>query len=97
MVDYNSKINITKEQWIDMISNKSIFKEVDINLILLMYVMDGRGTAKEFSFIDNKHTSSYNLNVVALSKRVLEYLYSNLNKDIEEEKCVLSQLEERKK
>ena len=51
MVDYNSKINITNELWIDMIGNKSIFNDVDINLILLMYVMDGRGTAKEFSLI----------------------------------------------
>lgn len=72
-IEYNEPINITKEQWIEMLTNPEVFKEYDIDLILKIYNMGGQATATELAHADNKHPSSYNFPVVALAKRIQKY------------------------
>ena len=56
-----------------MLSNPDVFKEEDIKLIKKIYEMGGQATASELAEIENKHPSSYNAKVVALSKRIQSY------------------------
>ena len=70
-VDYVPSIDIGEKEWINLILDRSIFSIKDINIILLIYVMGGKATAKELSLIENTHPSSYNSWVIALSKRIL--------------------------
>lgn len=72
-VQYRDPIDISKEQWIEMLSNPDVFKEEDIKLIKKIYEMGGQATASELAEIENKHPSSYNAKVVALSKRIQSY------------------------
>jgi len=72
-IQYSDPIDISKEQWLEMLSNADIFKEEDIELVMKIYKMGGQAAASELAEIDNKHPSSYNSGVVALAKRIQRY------------------------
>ncbi|MEN8075347.1 AAA family ATPase [Clostridioides difficile] len=80
MLDYNFKNNITKDVWKNLILDNNIFTEKDISKILLIYIMGGKATAKELSLIEDNHPSSYNIWVIALSKRIINRLGVNAPK-----------------
>lgn len=72
-IQYDEPIDISKKQWIEMLSDSDIFREEDIKLVTMIYEMGGQATASELAEIESKHPSSYNAKVVALSKRIQRY------------------------
>lgn len=70
---YDDAIGISKEQWIEMLSNPDVFREEDRKFVITMYKMGGQITASELAEFENKHPSSYNFKVVNLSKRIQRY------------------------
>lgn len=77
-IQYNEPIGISKEQWIEMLSNPQVFREEDRKLIITIYKMGGQVTASELAELENKHPSSYNFKVVNLSKRIHRYTNCNV-------------------
>jgi MoxR-like ATPase len=77
-VQFNDPIDISKEQWIEMLSNPQVFREEDRKLIITIYKMGGQATASELAELENKHPSSYNFKVVNLSKRIHRYTNCNV-------------------
>lgn len=70
---FYDEIDITKKQWKEMLDDREIFKEGDIDLIRLIYENEGSATATELAVITGKHKSSFNLPVVSLAKRIADY------------------------
>lgn len=78
--EYSDPIDISKQQWMEILVNPEIFKKEDIDLIIKIFDMGGQATASELAEKDNKHPSSYNAPVVALSKRIQKYTNCNIPK-----------------
>ena len=71
--EYSDPINISKQQWADMLVNPEIFREENTDLVIKIFDMGGKATASELAERDNKHYSSYNAPLVALSRRIQKY------------------------
>lgn len=72
-IQYSEPIDISKEQWIEMLLNPDIFRDENIRLVKMIYEKGGQATASELAETESKHPSSYNAEVVALSKRIQHY------------------------
>lgn len=75
MYKYNEKINISKEQWKELLLDKSVVRDSDKKLILRIYIKENhRVSATELSKEEGVHPSSYNGPVGYLGKRIIEHL-----------------------
>lgn len=67
--------NITKDQWIQLLENREIFREKDINLILAIYLSDNHATTcSDLAINEGKAKNSYNGQICGLSIRILKEL-----------------------
>ncbi|WP_213975560.1 hypothetical protein [Tepidanaerobacter acetatoxydans] len=73
IAQYAESIDITKEQWVEMLIDPDVFRPWDIELVLKIYDMGGQATATELAKKDSRHPSSYNFPVVDLAKRIHNY------------------------
>ncbi len=78
--EYSDPIDISQQQWVEMLGDREIFKEKDIKLVMEIFDMGGKATASELAKRNNKHDSSYNAPVVALSKRIQKYTNCDIPK-----------------
>lgn len=68
---YKLKNEISTETWIELLQDKEIFWESDLEYILKMYELGGEATASKLAEELGRHYSSFNTPVVQLAKRVL--------------------------
>lgn len=74
-IEWNDKINITKEQWKQMFLKENIIKDFNKDLILRIYKKPNcMATATEIANDEGKTYNSYNSAVGALGKRITQYL-----------------------
>ncbi len=71
--EFSDPIDISQQQWVEMLTNRKVFKEKDIKLVMEIFDMGGKATASELARRNNKHDSSYNGPVAALSKRIQKH------------------------
>lgn len=74
--DYaDGMIQITKEMWMEMLSNQDIFREKEISILVRIYLSPNQAsTCKALAREDNVHTTVYVSNMVSLARRVMKYL-----------------------
>lgn len=72
-VQFNDPIDISKEQWMEMLSNPDVFRKEDVELVKTIYKMGGEATASELSEFENTNPFAYNFPVVHLAKRIHRY------------------------
>ena len=72
-VQFNDPIDISKEQWMEMLSNPDVFRKEDVELVKTIYKMEGEATASELSEFENTNPFAYNFPVVHLAKRIHRY------------------------
>jgi 5-methylcytosine-specific restriction protein A len=74
-IEWNDRINITKEQWKELFLNKNIIKDFNKDLILKIYKKPNyMATATEIANDEGRKPNSYNFAVGALGKRIAHYL-----------------------
>lgn len=75
MKKFNNKINITKEQWKDILFNNSVVKPEDRELLFNCYISENQTiTAYDITLkLNKKGPMSYNSPVGYLGKRVLSH------------------------
>ncbi|WP_053284797.1 HNH endonuclease [Clostridium botulinum] len=74
-IEWNDKINITKEQWKELFLNENIIKDFNKDLILRIYKKPNyMATATEIANDEGRKPNSYNFAVGALGKRIVHYL-----------------------
>lgn len=72
---YNTDLEITEAQWLEMLRNEEIFHERDRKLILAIMQYDGRPHATRIAHaIGLKGRGAINLQVDRLGKRIMKYL-----------------------
>lgn len=74
---YNVDIDITTEEWLEMLNNKEVFDEKSINMILAWYEEEGhQATSKTImkTYYPELKSSPYNGIVKGLSIRILKHL-----------------------
>lgn len=68
----SDKDSITKEQWLELLKDPTIFYEENIEMLQTMHEKGGGATASQLAHSLGKHPSSFNAPVVALAKRIQE-------------------------
>ena len=72
---YNTPLEITKVQWLEMLRNEEVFQERDRQMILAIMQYDGRPHATPIAHaIGLKGRGAINLQVDRLGKRIMQYL-----------------------
>lgn len=72
--EFKYSSSITEKMWIEVLNDKDIFGISDIELLKQIYNFENHATTcHELALINGKHTSSYNKQIVELSKRVLNH------------------------
>lgn len=72
---YKSEIDISKEQWLRMLQDKSIFFESDISFLCQLYKENNHSaTCAEVALKNGDSTKGYEELITSLAKRVLKYL-----------------------
>lgn len=59
-----------KEQWLNFLQDREIFREEDLTFMLKMYELGGEATGIELAAALNRQYTSFNAPVVALAKRI---------------------------
>lgn len=73
--EYRDQLNITKEEWLEMLENPEVFREADLQLIKT--ILDNRGMmsgSEAAEKIGAKNHGVLNLQVGRLSKRIMNFL-----------------------
>ena len=74
-IEWNDKVDITREQWKELFLNKHIMKDFNRDLIMKVYKKHNcMATATEIAKEEGKTPSSYNSAVGYLGKRIAKYL-----------------------
>ncbi|WP_195914060.1 AAA family ATPase [Planomicrobium sp. YIM 101495] len=72
---YDTALEITKDQWLEMLRNEEVFQERDRQMILAIMQYDGRPHATPIAHaIGLKGRGAINLQVDRLGKRIMQYL-----------------------
>ncbi|MEW6063992.1 HNH endonuclease [Desulforamulus profundi] len=74
-IEWNDKVDITKEQWKNILVDERLVKPYNLDLILMVYNEPNHmATATDIAIKNGQSPKSYNSNVGQLGKRIAKYL-----------------------
>lgn len=76
--EYMDPTDISKQRWIEMLKNQDVFRIEDLDLVIRIFDMGRQAFASKLAERDNKHPSSYNAQVIDLSKRIQKHTNCNV-------------------
>ena len=74
---YDDPIDISQEQWLEMINTHSVITEREVNILRKWMSFNGEATCTEVGNRYREHPTSYIKPIVAMARRVQEYTQCN--------------------